>query len=71
MAVRSSMAVAVGDLVQPQGQVEHLARVDRAEPDPLDEVGQEQSYRASPPWRWTWAQNRSVPSSRTPWGTPT
>src|ERR671935_111957 len=38
-------AVALGDLVQGQLQVEHLAGVDRPVPDQVDQLGQEAAHR--------------------------
>jgi hypothetical protein len=44
--------VVLGDLVEREMEVEHPAGVDPALPDELDEMWQEPTDGAGPPWRW-------------------
>jgi hypothetical protein len=63
--------VALGGLLEREGEVEDLAGVDLAVPDQVDELGQEARTGASPPCRCTREQNNSSPGNSTPWVTPT
>jgi hypothetical protein len=44
--------VVLGDLVEREMEVEHPAGVNPALPDELDEMWQEPTDGAGPPWRW-------------------
>ena len=57
--------------VERQFEVEDLARVDRAVPDEVDDLGRKRRTGAGPPCRWARLQNRSMPSMATPCATPT
>src|SRR3954451_6708865 len=53
--------VALGCLVEGKREVEHLAGVDLAVPDELDQSGKNRRTGAGPPWAWMPAKNSLMP----------